>query len=134
MVYIAGTSGFSFTHLFWLHQLITFVCRRYICAAVQSQKTVSAYFTSKQIRPFGFADQCGLPIHVQGRLEADARGGRSAAIFGATALGLHGANLPGTTVHIFPAHIGEMLAQCLVCWRSVVSMLGAHINDGTVGM
>ena len=25
--------------------------------AVQSQKAVSAYFTSKQIRPFGFADQ-----------------------------------------------------------------------------
>ena len=26
-------------------------------AAVQSQKAVSAYFTSKQILPFGFAEQ-----------------------------------------------------------------------------
>ena len=28
-----------------------------ISTAVQSQKAVSAYFTSKQILPFGFADQ-----------------------------------------------------------------------------
>ena len=28
-------------------------------AAVQSQKVVSAYFTSKQILPFGFAEQNG---------------------------------------------------------------------------
>ena len=29
------------------------------CAAVQSQKAVSAYFSSKQIPPFVFARQCG---------------------------------------------------------------------------
>ena len=32
-------------------------------SAVQSQKAVSAYFTSKQILPFGFAEQyCSLDV------------------------------------------------------------------------
>ena len=29
-----------------------------LLSAVQSQKAVSAYFTSKQMLPFGFAEQC----------------------------------------------------------------------------
>ena len=33
-------------------------------AAVQSQKAVSAYFTSKQILAFGFAEQHGVNIVV----------------------------------------------------------------------
>ena len=32
----------------------------YDCTAVQSQKTVSAYFTSKQILSFDFAEQCSM--------------------------------------------------------------------------
>ena len=32
----------------------------YMYTAVQSQKAVSAYFTSKQILPFGFAEQCSI--------------------------------------------------------------------------
>ena len=32
------------------------------CTVVQSQKAVSAYFTSKQILPFSFAEQCSLHV------------------------------------------------------------------------
>ena len=32
--------------------------------AVQSQKAVPAYFTSKQILPFGFAGQCNSSVHI----------------------------------------------------------------------
>ena len=37
--------------------------KRYVYTAVQGQRAVSAYFTSKQILPFSFAEQYrGLPI------------------------------------------------------------------------
>ena len=33
--------------------------RRNVCCALISQNAVSFHFTSKQIQPFGFAEQCG---------------------------------------------------------------------------
>ena len=40
-----------------------------VCTAVQSQKAVSAYFTSEQILPFGFAEQyTSTPIWLSQRL------------------------------------------------------------------
>ena len=36
----------------------------YTCTAVQSQKAVSAYFTSKQILYFGFAEHCSTHTTV----------------------------------------------------------------------
>ena len=50
----------------------------WICTAVQSQKAVSAYFTSKQILPFGFAEVydgvTGLPRHSNPRKTIKMRG------------------------------------------------------------
>ena len=37
----------------------------YIHPAMQSQKAVSAYFTSKQILPFGFAEQYSVTVATQ---------------------------------------------------------------------
>ena len=42
-----------------IENLMPLNCQRVrSCFAVQSRKAVSAYFTSKQILPFGFAEQC----------------------------------------------------------------------------
>ena len=39
--------------------LVRYVNRRGVkCSAVQSQKAITAYLTSKQLLPFGFAEQC----------------------------------------------------------------------------
>ena len=45
------------THFMWFNLLMKQI--KHDCyTAVQRQKVVSAYFTSKQVVPFGFAEQC----------------------------------------------------------------------------